>query len=270
MLFTVINQFIQITQVTKWIINFPRYYSTLIWNEDNLIYCMINKTPLTCAKSPYTPYQIEITASPLIVNVGETYTISIYGIPCPRATYLNGNSKFITESIFFAMLTSKFATSYSDYSRLFITNTIINPQTKVGFGTVVINSVSSSNLQVYGNTFFAITLICNIALSADQWIFITLPKQFDNLNNINVTIQTQINFSTFEVNEAAEVVNTRIGYKIKTLSIPANQEFQIMVTSLLTPKQPLTIDMNLIKILVCTTDRLTTLATSIQNKNQLG
>jgi hypothetical protein len=70
--------------------------------------------------------------------VGASYSINVYGIPCPRAAYLNGNSLFITEDIFFAMLASSAATAYSDYSQLFVSNQIINPQTTAGYGLIVL------------------------------------------------------------------------------------------------------------------------------------
>ncbi len=95
-MFTVVNQFITVTQNTQWVINMPIYYSQPIWNKDYLIYCTISGTPLTCGLSQHTPYQIVLSGSPLVVAVGSnsTYTISVYGIPCPRATYLNGNTMF--------------------------------------------------------------------------------------------------------------------------------------------------------------------------------
>lgn len=269
MLFTVINQYVQINLQTVWIINFPRYYSPLIWNEDYLIYCTINGTPLTCARSQYTPYQIVISGSPLIISTGSTYTISVYGIPCPRASYLNGNSLFITENIFFAMSTSASATAYSDYSQLFVSNAVINPQTIGTYGSVILQSVTSSNLQVYQTTFFTITLTCNVAIPSNSWLFMTFPTQFNNFNNIPVTIQTQYG-SNVEVTSNTTVINTRIGYQIKSLSIPAATQFQIIITSLLTPVNTGTVDMNPLKLLISSSDRLTTIASSIQSKNQLG
>lgn len=176
LLFTVINQYVQVDLSTVWIINFPRYYSPNIWNEDFLIYCMINQTPLTCSRSKYTPYQIQLSNSPLIVTVGSTYSITIYGIPCPRAAYLNGNSLFITENIFFAMSTSSAATAYADYSQLFVSSAIINPMTAVGYGSVVLQSVTSSNMQVYQSTFFTIFLTCTVTIPINSWIFITFPQ----------------------------------------------------------------------------------------------
>jgi hypothetical protein len=230
---------------------------------------MINTTPLPCARSQYTPYQMQISRSPLIVSVGSTYTLSVFGIPCPRAAYLNGNALFITENIFLAMSTSAAATSYSDYSQLFVSSAIINPMTAVGYGSIVLTSVTSSNNQVYQSTFFTISLACTVAIPANSWIFVTFPKEFNNFNNIPVIVQTQFG-SNVEVSSTSTVVNTRIGFRLAALSIPASTSFQIIVTSLLTPQQTGTINMNTMRVLVATSDRSATIAASIQSKNQLS
>lgn len=52
--------------------------------------------------------------------------------------------------------------------------------------------------------------------------------------------------------------------------IPSGTQFQIIITSLLTPRSPGTINMNYLKVLISTSDRTTTIATSIQSKNQLS
>lgn len=272
LLFTVINQFVPITQNTVWYVNLPIYYSANVWNYDYLIYCTISGTPLWCGRSAYTPYQIVIKNSPLLIPVGpsSTYTINIYGIPCPRAAYTNGNTMFATEAIFFAMAESASATSYSDYSSLYVSNTIIDPQTALGYGSLILRSITSSNMQVYQTTFLTITLTSSVAIPAGSWIFITFPSAFNNFNNIPVVVQTQYSVGNYEVSTTSTVVNTRIGYSLTSITVPANTEFQIMVTSLLTPKDPVTIDMNQIRIVVTTSDRLGTIATSIESRNQLG
>lgn len=66
------------------------------------------------------------------------------------------------------------------------------------------------------------------------------------------------------------MVNRRIAVQLITLSIPANTQFQIMVTSLQTPRTPATIDMNSLKVMVAAESRLTTIATSIRSRNQLS
>lgn len=270
MTFTVINQFVIVTQETIWIVNLPRYYSPNIWNEDYLIYCTISGTPLTCTRSPYTPYQVVVSASPRMIEVGETYSITLYGVPCPRATYLNGNNMFVTENIFFAMATSATATSYSDYSELFVSNTIISPLTAVGYGAITLQGVSSSNMFVYQTTFFTINLTSTVDIGAGNWIYVTFPKEFNNFNNIPVTVQTQFSTTDFEVSASSTVINFRIGYKLNTLNIPAGTQFQIMITSLLTPKTTTTINMNSLRVMVASLDRLSTIASSLESRNQLG
>lgn len=83
-------------------------------------------------------------------------------------------------------------------------------------------------------------------------------------------MQTQYS-SNVEVSTSTSVINTRIGYQLKVFDkIPAGTQFQIIITSLLTPRSPGTINMNYLKVLVSTSDRTTTLATTIQSKNQLS
>lgn len=236
------------------------------------MYCTISGTPLTCKLSQYTPYQIVLSDSPLLISVSDnsTYTIGVYGIPCPRAAYLNGNTMFATESIFFAMTSSASATAYTDYSSLFVSNAIINPQTEVGYGSLIVKEVVSSNMQVYQTTFFTIKVICTVSVPSGSWIFITFPEGFDNFNNIRAVVQTQYTVVDYEVSTSSSVINRRIGYQLNTISVPANTEFQIMLTSLLTPKSPVTIDMNSICITVASSDRLRTIATSVESRNELG
>lgn len=116
MQFTVVNQYANIDVNSIWTITFPRYYTPQMWNQNYLIYCLINSSPIICQRSLYTPYQIVLTSSALIIPTGSTYTISIYGIPCPRMTYVTGSSTYLTEGIFFAMSTSTTSTSYAEYS----------------------------------------------------------------------------------------------------------------------------------------------------------
>jgi len=40
----------------------------------------------------------------------------IHGITCPRALFLNGNSTYVTESIFFGMAVNDTAESLIEYS----------------------------------------------------------------------------------------------------------------------------------------------------------
>jgi hypothetical protein len=102
LLFTVVNKYAQVTENTQWVVTLPIYYSEGIWNDDYLIYCMISGVPLSCQRSAHTPFQIVLSGSPLVVAMGasSTYTLSVYGLPCPRAAYLNGNTMFATEFVF--------------------------------------------------------------------------------------------------------------------------------------------------------------------------
>jgi hypothetical protein len=142
--------------------------------------------------------------------------------------------------------------------------------TQPAYGSVVLKSVSSSNMQVYQSTFFTIEAECSVTISPGSWLFLTFPGEFDNFNNIPVVVQTQYAVGSFEVSNSSAAVNTRIGYQLNSITIPAATLFQIMITSLLTPKTPATIDMNAMKVVVASSDRLSTSAASTQSRNQLG
>ena len=60
------------TQYTIWYVTLPIYYSQQVWNQDHLVYCTISGTPLNCALSQYTPYQVVLTASPRLIAVGNS------------------------------------------------------------------------------------------------------------------------------------------------------------------------------------------------------
>lgn len=270
LMFTVVNQFKPVTQNTIWLVNLPVYYSPSIWNDLSQAYCTISGTPLSCRVSTYTPSQIVISNSPLLLSASSntTYTINIYGIVCPRASYLNGNTMFATESIFFAVAESSLSTSLADYSSLFVSNPVINPMTQPSYGNLVITAATSSNLQVYQTTFFTLTVVCSVAIPTGSWIFVTFPQQFDNFNDIPVVVQTQSSVTNYEVSTSSSVVNTRIGYQLNIISLAASTEFQIMITSLMTPTTPGTVDINKIKVVVATSDRLSTVAVSINSRNR--
>lgn len=57
--FVIINQYAIVTANTKWIINFPRYYSKNLWNNpDYEKYCTIDDIKIPCEIDINNPYQI--------------------------------------------------------------------------------------------------------------------------------------------------------------------------------------------------------------------
>jgi hypothetical protein len=88
---TLKNQFLSVNSDMVWVINFPSYYSPLIFNYDS--YCLIEGSPIQCTPDPNTPYQLIITNSPRIIAVQTSYKISILGVACPRAKYMGSTFK---------------------------------------------------------------------------------------------------------------------------------------------------------------------------------
>ena len=74
------------------------------------------------------------------------------------------------------MATSADAASYADYSQLFVSSAIINPQSNSSYGSIILKDVTSSNMQVYQSTFLTITMTCSVAIPSGSWIFIAFPS----------------------------------------------------------------------------------------------
>ena len=50
----------------QWVINFPSYYSSHLFQQD--AYCMIDTAVIPCAVDPNTPYQLILQSSPKTVT----------------------------------------------------------------------------------------------------------------------------------------------------------------------------------------------------------
>ena len=97
-----------------WVINFPSYYS------DNLFrpypYCLIDSAPIECLQDPSTPYQMLIRNSPKIVEAEQVYRLTVMGIQCPKALYLQG--RYPLRYLFFGILPDQAADSFAESALL--------------------------------------------------------------------------------------------------------------------------------------------------------
>lgn len=112
--FTLVNSALNVDSNIIWVINFPSYYSSTLFQQDS--YCMINSAVIPCAPDPNTPYQLIITSSPKTVNAGTAYVISVVGLACPRAKYTN--SAYPSRYIFIGVLQNSASTSYTERALL--------------------------------------------------------------------------------------------------------------------------------------------------------
>lgn len=108
-IFTLVNTGVNVDSDVVWIINFPSYYSTDIFQQDP--YCMVNSAVTDCSIDPNTPYQLIISNSPVTVMAGSSYTLSVIGVSSPRAIYTN--NAYPQRYIFIGVLQNSKSTTYS-------------------------------------------------------------------------------------------------------------------------------------------------------------
>lgn len=85
--FTITNTALNIDANMVWIINFPSYYSPSLFQQDS--YCLLNTAVIPCSPDPNTPYQLIVSNSPMLVNAGVAYTLTVAGLAAPRSIYTN-------------------------------------------------------------------------------------------------------------------------------------------------------------------------------------
>ena len=226
--FTIINSNLNVDENMVWIINFPSYYSPQLFQTD--AYCMIDSTVIDCVVDPNTPYQLIVSNSPEMKNAGMAYTISVIGLAAPRSSYTNG--AFLSRYIFVGVLQNLTSTYFAERALLLpdqaIQSTvggIVNVQDMVG--------VSASSLYAFSSIYAQFKLLSNVAISSGSYLYIDLPIQFDNLNNL--ALNAILLYSTSIISSTATVKNRRIDVAI-TINIPISSSFMIQFPNLPTPK----------------------------------
>lgn len=148
-----------------------------------------------------------------------------------------------------------------------MTDPVFSPQ-DAGYGTITSKQITSSNSETFQTTYFTVKLFCTIPISPGQFFYMTFPEGFNNFNDL--PLEGQIKIGAIARPFTASTVNTKIGFIIPVgITIAANLDFTIDISSLPTPKAQSTIDMNKIIFFLTPADRLKTLASSLQLHNQV-
>lgn len=211
-----------------WIINFPCYYSPQLFQTD--AYCMIDTAVIDCVVDSNTPYQLIVSNSPKMKNAGTAYTISVIGLAAPRNPYTN--NAFLSRYIFVGVLQDSTSAYFAERALLLPYQTIqsmvggiVNVQDMVG--------VSASSLYAFSSIYAQFKLLSNVAINSGSYLYIDLPIQFDNLNNL--ALNAILLYSSSIISSTATVRNRRIEVAI-TISIPISSSFMIQFPNLPTPK----------------------------------
>ena len=97
--------------------------------------------------------------------------------------------------------------------------------------------VSASTLYAFSSIYAQFQIICNKVINSGYNLFLDLPIQFNNLNNI--AINAIILFGSNTVSSNTIVVNRKIQITLN-VTIPANTAFQVQFPNLPTPINPCT------------------------------
>lgn len=228
---------------TIWYINLPVYYSASVWNYNTFVYCQISGAVLPCSLDENVPYQIKLSDSPRIINNGTLYTISVFGLPCPRKRYLNTNASYSNEYVFVGVVANSSSTSYLEYTEIYPDQLIYSPSSQAGYGYIKVGEITSSSLNCFSNSYFKINMYTSVNIVAGTTLYLTFPSQFDNFHDLPLDVHILVASATVRLGNCT-VVNRRVAVTMGTGSIPAGTAFVVDFTNLPTPSAAGVTDMN--------------------------
>ena len=154
----------------RWIINFPSYYSPHLFQND--AYCLINDAQIPCVIDSNAPYQLIISESPVTVNAGTSYTLSVLGLSAPRSLYTN--DEYPQRYIFVGVLVSSDSTAFVERNLILPYQTIQSTVTGIVRVEDMVG-ISVSSLFAFSSLYAQFKLICSVDISSGSYLYLDLP-----------------------------------------------------------------------------------------------
>jgi len=118
-----------------------------------------------------------VTNSPRIINSMVLYTLSIFGVPCPRKRYLNNNATYANEYVFVGVAANSSSTEFEEYTEIYPNQNIMSASTTAGtYGLVRVRDVLSSSMYCFSNSYFKINAQTDVALAINNTMLVTFPQ----------------------------------------------------------------------------------------------
>lgn len=124
--------------------------------------------------------------------------------------------------------------------------------------------VSGSSIYSFSSLYAQFQLSSTVAITSGSYLYIDLPVQFDNLNNIplNVILTYGVNV----ISSSTVIKNRRIEIPV-TINIPLQTQFSIQIPSLPTPKLPCNVQMSEIIVTITPSNKLSIYSASTVQGN---
>jgi len=123
----------------------------------------------------------------------------------------------------------------------------------------------SGTLYSFSSIYAQFQMVCSVDITSGSYLYIDLPVEFNNLNN--VPINAILIFGSSTISSNTIVTNRKIQITI-TSTISANTVFQVQFPNLPTPLSPCTTEMSKMVVTVTPSNKLSiTAASSVQGNS---
>lgn len=175
LIFTVTSANSYIDSSSVFYFSFPSYYSPGLANAAEDLQCLINSENIFCESSPTYPYLLILRSSPLFLNPGDSFTITVYGVRVPEPPSSSN------ETIFFA-IDSWHNRTYSEQG--LVAPPEIVPQPNSQTGNIVLYGVSATSFIIRTNTQYTLQANISVGLPAGSFLNVDFPSAFSNFKYV--------------------------------------------------------------------------------------
>ncbi|KAL4450888.1 hypothetical protein ABPG74_011730 [Tetrahymena malaccensis] len=236
--------------------HYPVYYSPGAADFSYNLFCRINQTPVTCSRVVGYPYKIRVTNSPINVQAGTPFKLSVFGLKAPSYA-MRYDSKYQDETLFICV-DGNGTGNYDEYMVLNAPDIqpINNNGTPQNYIRIVYVLVDIQYIRSLA--YHTVRLITQQAIPLGSTIQVLFPKEYTGVPTIT---QIYTIFKQVVNNNLVEIYRGNSPVVGRTIEVSVNQQInaltilQIEFQNVPTPPQQSTVDYNQMQIQVFGVDR---------------
>lgn len=221
-------------------VHFPSYFLPAITNQAEKLDCRFGLDPVGCSTDPDYPYRLKITGSPIYLNPGDTFNITVYGFIVPNIVTVEEAQ----EDIFFAV-DSWFNGTFSEQSNVQLPSMT---NIKSDMGAVFFYELTVARTVVRDKVDHVLRANITAAIPTNSTFSVTFTNEYSNIRyletlpcNINVYINGVKNYYYSGVN--CTIVGQSVKFNI-TKDIAKDYSLEITIQNVPTPPKLATVDPN--------------------------
>lgn len=246
-------------------LHFPSYFLPAITNQQAKLDCRFNLDPVVCSTQSDYPYRLSLTGSPLYLNPGDTFNITVYGFIVPNVITTTSD----IQDLFFAVDSFSNGT-FSEQSNVILPSLA---NIKSGLGSMYFYSLTISSTIVRDKVDHVLRVNLTADLPISSTVSVTFTNDYANIRYLD-SLPCQLNVYIYGIKDTnyANTVCAITGQTVKfslTKAISKAYSLELTINSVPTPPIAATVDPNQFIIAAFGVDENDVIAISRETLNSI-